>query len=101
MEHEEKRGRGPGRPPGRCNEGTLVYVYTAPGGELGHRHVAIFDEAGDGITTEGPDGHVHVIRGLDLDPSDGHSHGLSCQRAPVVDYRRYLDYLRRTGLRTA
>lgn len=55
---------------------------TAPGGAKKHRHCATIDDEGDGCTTPGPDGHVHEIVGLVVQPAglDQHTHDMSAQR---------------------
>lgn len=47
----------------------------------GHRHVAIFDEHGNGYTTnDGDHVHFHVVKWLDVLPAQGHSHELTAIR---------------------
>lgn len=89
----------------RTRELSLVYLRTEDGGRGPHRHVAIFNDAGDGVTSD-VDGHSHRICGLELEPAaDGHTHGLSDERVdpregPVSKHHRsaeqdYRDYFAR------
>ena len=50
----------------------------------GHSHVAVFDDLGDGFTTEA-DGHWHAVCGCDVMPAaDGHTHELTTERRHVA-----------------
>lgn len=58
-----------------------VALLTTPAGTDGHTHVARFDDDGNGITSEAPDGHWHTVSGCDVLPAgDGHTHELTDQR---------------------
>lgn len=49
----------------------------------GHRHAAIFNDAGNGWTTT-VGGHNHKVSGLELKPAaDGHTHELSTERVEL------------------
>ncbi len=66
---------------------TLVYLETEQAG--GHAHVAVFNESGDGLTTD-VRGHSHRIRGLELEPAaDGHTHEIGETRVAPIAYRHY------------
>ena len=76
-------GRGAGL---RSHEPVLVYLRTEG---ADHEHVAVFNDAGDGITTE-VRGHTHRICGLEIEPGeDGHTHELGERRVPPIEYARY------------
>ena len=66
----------------RAREPIRSAMKTAPGGRDAHVHCVIFfGETGRGYTSEGPDGHTHRVRDLDLAPAaDGHTHELSATR---------------------
>ena len=59
------------------HEPSRVAVRTTPGADA-HTHVASFDDNGNGITSEAPDGHWHVVHFCDVLPAaDGHMHELT------------------------
>ena len=63
----------------RQRDGVLNALMTTA--DNGHAHCAVFHElTGDGLTTAGPNGHRHEIRGLDVLPADGHTHELTMRR---------------------
>lgn len=53
-------------------------LYTTRAGD-GHRHVATFDENGDG-RTDTVNGHFHFLEQLEVRPQAGHAHELSTTR---------------------
>jgi hypothetical protein len=83
LEHEHRR---------HVHDRQLVALYTE-GGD--HVHVAVFrSDDGAGMTTPGPDGHVHRV--VDLQVAGSHGHELSTRRAPWgrggddgPEYRRF------------
>lgn len=82
----------------REHDPALVYLRTDSGtGQAPHTHLAIFDDEGNGRTTDAPDGHAHEIRGLDVQPAGGHTHRLGTERVTVdrAEHRRYRKLLRR------
>ena len=74
-----RRNRRPGGPCSHFVEPTAVRLWTTEAN--GHRHVASFNDNGAGCTEPDASGHVHRIRDLDLQPSAGHSHALTTERA--------------------
>jgi hypothetical protein len=67
----------------RERDRTRTALLTTPGGPDKHRHCAVFlGDTGNGETDPGPDGHVHLIRWLDVLPCGGHTHELSIERCP-------------------
>ncbi len=61
-------------------EPSRVALRTTPGADA-HSHVATFDDDGNGITSEAPDGHWHVVHFCDVLPAqDGHTHDLTSVR---------------------
>lgn len=64
-----------------------VALVTTMSGSSSHRHVATFDDEGNGTTTFVA-GHKHTIKGLDVLPDvDGHAHELTIVR---VEYRIHI-----------
>jgi len=58
-----------------------AYVLTDEGtGSAPHRHCVAVDGTGRGLTSPGPDGHVHQVDELDLTAAAGHTHELSADR---------------------
>lgn len=100
-----KGGGGGRRHRGRAWLSELVYLETETAGIVPHEHVAVFNDAGNGLTTAvvlaggGAAAHTrgdvlgdhhHEIRGLELLPAaDGHTHQLGYIRAEPVDYEYY------------
>jgi hypothetical protein len=64
----------------RLHDVKVVVVRTAPAGADRHTHCAMMNDDGFGVTSPGPDGHVHDVDGCDILPADGHTHDLSAQR---------------------
>jgi hypothetical protein len=62
-------------------EASRVCLLTSRGPD-GHTHVATFNAAGDGQTDEASDGHWHRVRGLEVQPFNGHRHEITSERAP-------------------
>jgi hypothetical protein len=48
-----------------------------------HHHVAVFNGAGNGNTTEAADGHSHRVVELEIMPANGHTHELTAVRAQI------------------
>jgi hypothetical protein len=48
-----------------------------------HRHCAAVDGRGRGITSAGPDGHVHLVAELEILEAYGHVHALGAVRCPA------------------
>lgn len=63
-------------------EPSRVALLTTPGTDA-HTHVAVFDDAGTGYTSEAPDGHWHGVVLCDVLPAQGHTHELTTERRPV------------------
>jgi hypothetical protein len=64
----------------RVHDAKTVVVRTAPGGDDRHTHCARINEIGDGVTSPGPDGHVHKVAGCDIQAAHGHAHELAAAR---------------------
>lgn len=64
----------------RHHDPKMVVVRIAPAGADKHVHCAQIDDDGDGITSPGPDGHVHEVVGCDLKAAQGHTHELAAGR---------------------
>ena len=74
------------QPRRRVVEPQWAYVLTTPGPD-GHVHCASIDPDGGGHTAAAPDGHTHVVRGLDVEPAGGHTHELGIERCPGAHHR--------------
>ncbi len=60
-------------------ESTVVRLWTTRAAD-GHRHVVSFREWGAGGTMDDATGHRHLLRQLDVVPTLGHVHSLTCMR---------------------
>jgi len=65
----------------RVRDRIRSYIMTTPGGVDRHTHcAAVLSDDGNGVTSPGPDGHVHKVVGLEIRAVLGHGHDIAATR---------------------